>query len=173
MKKLFFFFLINLFTFVQSASYACNFLNVPIGTSITKLYNTYENLYQVDADETDDTVYKYTYRADDFCKEEELNNTYLFVFVQNLKLIGFRMEILHDDLSKDNLFKFTKANIGFIDDKVKNKQWFGTVEVKSVDRFILFSKRKTYDSKLFETLSITTGDYRELLYSPDVEEVMM
>ena len=83
------------------------------------------------------------------------------------------MEILHDDLSKDNLFKFTKANIGFIDDKVKNKQWFGTVEVKSVDRFILFSKRKTYDSKLFETLSITTGDYRELLYSPDVEEVMM
>ena len=83
------------------------------------------------------------------------------------------MEILHDDLSKDNLFKFTKANIGFIDDKVKNKKWFGTVEVKSVDRFILFSKRKTYDSKLFETLSITTGDYRELLYSPDVEEVMM
>ena len=121
MKKLYFFFLINLFTFVQSASYACNFLNVPIGTSITKLYNTYENLYQVDADETDDTVYKYTYRADDFCKEEELNNTYLFVFVQNLKLIGFRIEILHDDLSKDNLFKFTKANIGFIDDKVKNK----------------------------------------------------
>ena len=45
--------------------------------------------------------------------------------------------------------------------------------MKSVDRFILFSKRKTYDSKLFETLSITTGDYRELLYSPDVEEVMM
>ena len=130
MKKLYFFFLINLFTFVQSASYACNFLNVPIGTSITKLYNTYENLYQVDADETDDTVYKYTFRADDFCKEEELNNTYLFVFVQNLKLIGFRIEILHDDLSKDNLFKFTKANIGFIDDKVKNKQWFGTVEVK-------------------------------------------
>ena len=66
---------------------------MPIGTSITKLYNKYENLYQVDADETDDTVYKYTYRADDFCKEEELNNTYLFVFVQNLKLIGFRMEI--------------------------------------------------------------------------------
>ena len=80
---------------------------------------------------------------------------------------------MHDDLEKDELQRFTKSNIGSIDDKVKGKKWFGTVQVNSVDRFILFSKSKTYDSKLLETLSITSGDYRELLYSPDVEEVIM
>ena len=140
---------------------------------MTKLTDKYENLYDMDEDETDDTVYKYTYRTKDFCQEKELSNTYLFVFVQNLKLIGFRLKILHDDLEKDELQRFTKSNIGSIDDKVKGKKWFGTVQVNSVDRFILFSKSKTYDSKLLETLSITSGDYRELLYSPDVEEVIM
>ena len=167
------FFLIIIFTFVSWSSHACDFLNLPLGTQMTKLTDKYENLYDIDEDETDDTVYKYTYRAKDFCQEKELSNTYLFVFVQNLKLIGFRLKILHDDLEKDELQRFTKSNIGSLDDKVKGKKWFGTVQVNSVDRFILFSKNKTYDSKLLETLSITSGDYRELLYSPDVEEVIM
>ena len=96
---------------------------------MTKLTDKYENLYDMDEDETDDTVYKYTYRAKDFCQEKELSNTYLFVFVQNLKLIGFRLKILHDDLEKDELQRFTKSNIGSINDKFKGKKWFGKVQV--------------------------------------------
>ena len=94
------FFLIIIFTFVSWSSHACDFLNLPLGTQMTKITDKYENLYEMDEDETDDTVYKYTYRAKDFCQEKELSNTYLFVFVQNLKLIGFRLKILHDDLEK-------------------------------------------------------------------------
>ena len=88
---------------------------------MTQLNDRYEGLVELDEEETDDTVYKYIYRAKDLCKEEELRNSYLLVFVQNLKLIGMRIEVLHDDLEKKDIYKFTKSNIGTLDDRVKKK----------------------------------------------------
>ena len=173
MKNFTNFFLIIFFTFTTWSSHACDFLDVPVGTPMAKLTDKYKNLYQIDEEETDDTVYKYTYRTKDFCGDEELNKTYLFVFVQNLKLIGFRVEILHDDLENDELYRFVNLNIAPIDNKAKGKKWFGTIQLDSLGRYILFSKRKTYDSKLLETLLITTGDYSSLIYGRDVEEVIM
>jgi len=41
------------------------------------------------------------------------------------------------------------------------------------NKYVLFGKSKTYDSKLFETLLITTGEYADLIYGSDVIEVMM
>ena len=85
-----------------------------------------------------------------------------------------RIEVLHDDLEKKDVYKFTKSNIGTLDDRAEKKNWFGTIQLDTLgSRYILFSKRKTFDSKLFETLLITESDYIELIYSPDVEEAMM
>ena len=174
MKKLVKFFLIISFSLVARSSHACDFIDVPIGTSMTQLNDRYEGLVELDEEETDDTVYKYIYRAKDLCKEEELRNSYLLVFVQNLKLIGMRIEVLHDDLEKKDIYKFTKSNIGTLDDRAEKENWFGTIQLDPLgNRYILFSKRKTFDSKLFETLLITESDYIELIYSPDVEEAMM
>ena len=59
-------------------------------------------------------------------------------------------------------------------DRVGKKNWFGTYQLTTPsNRYILFSKSKTYDSKLFETLLITESDYIELIYGPDVEEALM
>ena len=85
MKKLVKFFLIISFTLASWSSYACDFLNVPIGTNMNNLNDRYKGLVEIDEEETDDTVYKFIYRAKDLCPEEELSNSYLLVFVQNLK----------------------------------------------------------------------------------------
>ena len=66
---------------------------------MTKLNDRYEGLVELDEEETDDTVYKYIYRAKDLCKDEELRNS-LTCFCTNLKLIGMRIEVLHEDLEK-------------------------------------------------------------------------
>ena len=88
---------------------------------MTKLNDRYEGLVELDEEETDDTVYKYIYRAKDLCKDEELRNSYLLVFVQNLKLIGMRIEVLHEDLDKKDVYEFTKSNIGTLDDRAEKK----------------------------------------------------
>ena len=90
--------------------------------------------------------------------------------MQNLKLLGMRIEILHDDLEKKDIYNFTTSNIGTMHDRVGKKNWFGTYQLTTPsNRYILFSKSKTYDSKLFETLLITESYYIELIYGPDVE----
>ena len=90
------------------------------------------------------------------------------------KLYWIEIEILHDDLEKDDLYRFTNSNIDSIDDKVQDiKKWYGSIRLDMQNRYVLFSKSKTYDPKLFETLLITESDYIELIYGPDVEEAMM
>ena len=121
MKKLVKFFLIISFTLTSWSSYACDFLNVPIGTNLNNLNDRYKGLVEIDEEETDDTVYKFIYRAKDLCPEEELSNSYLLVFVQNLKLLGMRIEILHDDLEKKDIYNFTTSNIGTMHDRVGKK----------------------------------------------------
>ena len=42
----------------------------------------------------------------------------MLVYVQNAKFIGLKLKILHDDLEKDDLYRFTKSNIDSIDDVI-------------------------------------------------------
>ena len=90
MKKLVKFFLIISFTLASWSSYACDFLNVPIGTNMNNLNDKYKGLVEIDEEETDDTVYKFIYRAKDLCPEEELSNSYFACLCP--KLETFRNE---------------------------------------------------------------------------------
>ena len=174
MKNLTKLFLIILFVSIPWSSYACDFLKIPIDTPIVNLINKYENLWEPDEDAEEDDVYQYTYRASDFCNDKELKKTYMLVYVKNAKFIGLKLKILHDDLEKDDLYRFTNSNIDSIDDKVQDiKKWYGSVRLDMQNRYVLFGKSKSYDSRLFETLLITTGEYADLIYGSDVIEVMM
>lgn len=171
MKKFNKFFLITFFILMPWISQACEFTKIPVGTPVANLIEEYDVLPEPDPDYADDTIYKYTFNARTFCDNNELKEAIVYVFLQNFKLIAMKFETYHNDIKKKDLYQFTSSNVGFItDERVKDEKWFGTTKLESDSRYILYSKSKSFDDRILESLLITKAEYSDLLYGEFVEE---
>ena len=79
------FFKIKLFILVlfslNTTSYACDFIKVPMGTNLTAIEDQYDYLPDATDDWGSETL-KYSYDTSDFCDDDLLKNSYMNIFVK-------------------------------------------------------------------------------------------
>ena len=167
------FFKIKLFILVlfslNSISYACDFIKVPMGTALTAIEDQYDYLPDATDDWGSETL-KYSYDTSDFCDDDLLKNSYMNIFVKEKKLIGIEIEGLDIDKNINQLSKFSEVNFGLKDEQAKSENWVGVVDLSAGGISILYAKVMGLDG-IYESIVITTPDYGDFLIMGDVVEM--
>ena len=167
------FFKIKLFILVlfslNSISYACDFIKVPMGTNLTAIEDQYDYLPDATDDWGSETL-KYSYDTSDFCDDDLLKNSYMNIFVKEKKLIGIEIEGLDIDKNINQLSKFSEVNFGLKDEQAKSENWVGVVDLSAGGTSILYAKVMGLDG-IYESIEITTPDYGDFLIMEDVVEM--
>jgi len=167
------FFKIKLFILVlfslNSISYACDFIKVPMGTNLTAIEDQYDYLPDATDDWGSETL-KYSYDTSDFCDDDLLKNSYMNIFVKEKKLIGIEIEGLDIDKNINQLSKFSEINFGLKDEQAKSENWVGVVDLSAGGISILYAKVMGLDG-IYESIVITTPDYGDFLIMGDVVEM--
>ena len=167
------FFKIKLFILVlfslNSISYACDFIKVPMGTALTAIEDQYDYLPDATDDWGSETL-KYSYDTSDFCDDDLLKNSYMNIFVKEKKLIGIEIEGLDIDKNINQLSKFSEVNFGLKDEQAKSENWVGVVDLSAGGISILYAKVMGLDG-IYESIEITTPDYGDFLLMEDVVEM--
>ena len=152
MRKIFLYFIFIFFTF--NNSFACQLLNVPIGSDISNASSTFEFL-----DDYNEEVFgknnsaRYEDYAADFCDGSDLKNTDLEVIVYQSKIAG--INLINSDQENNNLiYEFAKNFIRDPGEQVKNKDWKGYVDLSVGNLVIAYTKTNVGD-EIFEYLEIS------------------
>ena len=167
------FFKIKLFILVlfslNTTSYACDFIKVPMGTNLTAIEDQYDYLPDATDDWGSETL-KYSYDTSDFCDDDLLKNSYMNIFVKEKKLIGIAIEGLDVNKNINQLSKFSEVNFGLKDEQAKSENWVGVVDLSAGGISILYAKVMGLDG-IYESIVITTPDYGDFLIMGDVVEM--
>ena len=167
------FFKIKLFILVlfslNSISYACDFIKVPMGTALTAIEDQYDYLPDATDDWGSETL-KYSYDTSDFCDDDLLKNSYMNIFVKEKKLIGIEIEGLDINKNINQLSKFSEINFGLNDEQAKSENWVGVVDLSAGGISILYAKVMGLDG-IYESIEITTPAYGDFLIMEDVVEM--
>ena len=102
---------ILLFLFFSSPVFACDLLQVPIGTSINTAQTKFEFLDAHNADlyEKEASV-KYLAAAIDYCEGSKLENADLEVIIYDNKVAGIILTSVDEEFNNE-IYEFTKFNI--------------------------------------------------------------
>ena len=167
------FFKIKLFILVlfslNTITYACDFIKVPMGTALTAIEDQYNYLPDANDDWGSETL-KYSYDTSDFCDDDLLKNSYMNIFVKEKKLIGIEIEGLDVNKNINQLSKFSEVNFGLKDEQAKSENWVGVVDLSAGGTSILYAKVMGLDG-IYESIEITTPDYGDFLIMEDVVEM--
>ena len=167
------FFKIKLFILVlfslNTITYACDFIKVPMGTALTAIEDQYDYLPDATDDWGSETL-KYSYDTSDFCDDDLLKNSYMNIFVKEKKLIGIEIEGLDINKNINQLSKFSEINFGLKDEQAKSENWVGVVDLSAGGISILYAKVMGLDG-IYESIEITTPDYEDFLIMDDVVEM--
>ena len=167
------FFKIKLFILVlfslNTITYACDFIKVPMGTALTAIEDQYNYLPDANDDWGSETL-KYSYDTSDFCDDDLLKNSYINIFVKEKKLIGIEIEGLDVNKNINQLSKFSEVNFGLKDEQAKSENWVGVVDLSAGGTSILYAKVMGLDG-IYESIEITTPDYGDFLIMEDVVEM--
>ena len=105
-KKIYFYIILLLFIF--NKSFACQLLNVPIGSNVSSAVSTFEFIDAYSADVYgDEFSAKYQDYAQDYCEGSSLENSDLEVIVYNSKIAGINLVNSHSN-SKNEIYEFVK-----------------------------------------------------------------
>jgi len=167
------FFKIKLFILIlfslNTISYACDFIKVPMGTALTAIEDQYDYLPDANDDLGSETL-KYSYDTSYFCDDDLLKNSYMNIFVKEKKLIGIEIEGLDVNKNINQLSKFSEVNFGLKDEQAKSENWVGVVDLSAGGISILYAKVMGLDG-IYESIVITTPDYGDFLIMEDVVEM--
>ena len=167
------FFKIKLFILVlfslNSITYACDFIKIPMGTALTAIEDQYDYLPDATDDLGSETL-KYSYDTSYFCDDDLLKNSYMNIFVKEKKLIGIEIEGLDINKNINQLSKFSEINFGLKDEQAKSENWVGVVDLSAGGISILYAKVMGLDG-IYESIVITTPDYGDFLIMGDVVEM--
>ena len=159
-----------IFFSLNISAYACDFIKVPMGTSISAIEDQYEDLPDTSSDEWGSETLKYNYDTSNFCDDELLKNSYMNIFVKEKKLIGIEIEGIDVDKNINQLLKFSEINFGLKDEQAKKENWVGVVDLSTGGKSILYGKVMGLDG-IYESIEITTPAYGDFLIMGDVVEM--
>ena len=155
MKKFYLYTIFLLFLF--NNSFACQLLNVPIGSNINTAAQTFEfvDTYEEGAYEEEASVVFFDY-AEDFCQGSNLKDTELEVIIYKSKLAGINLVNL-DQNNKNLVYQFTKDFISDPGADARDEKWIGHRNLSVGDLLIFYGKVK-HGKEIHEFLEISNPE---------------
>ena len=142
---------------IFNKSFACQILNVPIGSNINTAAQTFEfiDTYTEEAYEEDASVVFFDY-AEDFCDGSNLKDTELEVIIYKSKVAGINLVNL-DQNNKNLVYQFTKDFISDPGADAGSEKWIGHKNLSIGDLLIFYGKVK-FGQEIHEFLEITNPE---------------
>ena len=149
---------------------ACEFLKEQIGTSVSNIVDKYDYLDEP-SDDNDPKIFTYSkiYESHTLCKNSQLENTFIKVFIREGKIIGIELSGMPGEAKDNRILNFARTNLGYTTDQVINDEWIGAVKMSSVTNMVLYGR--VQDDGIYEQLIISKTDYFSLLSDPDIVEM--
>ena len=154
MKNFFKIFLILFFgLFSNIQAYACDALNIEIGTKISKITNYLDFIQEdllIESDDEDseefETTFKFRSFTERYCPKMGLENTSISIFVYDSKVAGIQLETWDPNIKKNKIYEFVKNNYGEMEKIIEeDEDWVGHQDLSIGTRKIYYSKYKNYD----------------------------
>ena len=165
MKKFYLYTIFLLFLF--NNSFACQLLNVPIGSNINTAAQTFEfvDTYEEEAYEEEASVVFFDY-AEDFCQGSNLKDTELEVIINKSKLAGINLVNL-DQNNKNLVYQFTKDFISDPGADARSEKWIGHRDL-SVGNLLIFFGIVKYGSEIHEFLEISNPEMIDFTFGENL-----
>ena len=154
-----------------SLSMACEFLKEQIGIPVSNIIDKYDNLDEP-SDDNDDKIFTYskTYASNNLCKNSQLENTFIKVFIREGKIIGTELTGMPGEAKDNRILNFAKTNLGYSTDQVINEKWTGAINMSTIVNMVLYGRVQDFNG-IYEQLIISKEDYFSLLADPDMVEM--
>ncbi len=155
----------------SSLSMACEFLKEQIGIPVSNIIDKYDNLDEP-SDDNDDKIFTYskTYASNNLCKNSQLENTFIKVFIREGKIIGTELSGMPGEAKDNRILNFAKTNLGYSTDQVINEKWTGAINMSTIVNMVLYGRVQDFNG-IYEQLIISKEDYFSLLAGPDIVEM--
>ena len=165
MKKLYIYIFFLIFIF--NKSFACQLLNVPIGSNINTASQTFEfvDTYEEGAYEDESSVVFFDF-AEDFCDGSNLKDTELEVIIYKSKLAGINLVNL-DQNNKNLVYQFTKNFISDPGADARSEKWIGHRDL-SVGNLLIFYGKIKYGSEIHEFLEISNPEMIDFTFGENL-----
>ena len=145
---------ILLFLFFSSPVFACDLLQVPIGTSINTAQTKFEFLDAHNADLYEkETSVKYLAAAIDYCEGSKLENADLEVIIYDNKVAGIILTSVDEEFNNE-IYEFTKFNIKDPGEDAKGESWKGFKDL-SIGNLLVYYTKMELRGEIVEVLKIT------------------
>ena len=154
-----------------SLSMACEFLKEQIGIPVSNIIDKYDNLDEP-SDDNDDKIFTYskTYASNNLCKNSQLENTFIKVFIREGKIIGTELSGMPGEAKDNRILNFAKTNLGYSTDQVINEKWTGAINMSTIVNMVLYGRVQDFNG-IYEQLIISKEDYFSLLADPDMVDM--
>ena len=162
-------FVIALIFSLTSVSNACNFVKENMGTSITSLGDKYDLFTLAAEDDYGSDTVLVEFDTPHLCDDPLLDETFLKVYVREKKLIGIQVEAL-EAKNTNKIYQFAQNNFGLDDEKAKEEDWVGAIDISFGDNIIIYGKIDEPDG-IYETLELTNADYQDFLIQSDILQI--
>ena len=155
----------------SSLSMACEFLKEQIGIPVSNIIDKYDNLDEP-SDDNDAKIFTYskTYASNNLCKNSQLENTFIKVFIREGKIIGTELSGMPGEAKDNRILNFAKTNLGYSTDQVINEKWTGAINMSTIVNMVLYGRVQEFNG-IYEQLIISKEDYFSLLADPDIVEM--
>ena len=163
-------FLLNFSTL--NVSVACEFLKEEIGTQILNIIEKYDYLDDPTYEGSESFTLVKEYESLSLCENPELENTYIKVFVKAGKIIGTEIEGPYGEAKNGKILDFAKIYLGYSTEEKIDEKWTGATTLSSFSENVVYG-RVEYRKGNYETLTITKPEFKQLLFGPNVQEIMM
>jgi len=70
----------------------------------------------------------------------------------------------------NKIYQFAQNNFGLNDEKAKEEDWVGAIDLSFGDNIIIYGKVDEPDG-IYETLELTNADYQDFLIQSDILQI--
>ena len=151
---------------------ACEFLKEQIGTPILNIIEKYDYLDDPTYEGSESFTLVKEYDSLSLCENSELEDTLIKVFVKEGKIIATEIEGPYGEAISGKILNFAKIYLGYSTEEEIDEKWTGATTLSSFSENVVYG-RVEYRKGNYETLTITKPEFKQLLFGPNVQEIMM
>jgi hypothetical protein len=151
---------------------ACEFLKEEIGTPILKIIEKYDYLDDPTYEGSESFTLVKEYDSLSLCDNSELEDTLIKVFVKEGKIIATEIEGSYGEAKNGKILNFAKIYLGYSTEEDIDEKWTGGTTLSSFGENVVYERVEFIDGN-YETLTISKPEFKQFLFGPNVQEIMM